>query len=109
MPIKTKSVQDGITSRTYTEIELSEPVTPDELAAVRRGFKRVNDSFSFEVVCAALNLETEYVRTGLLQWKANELRRASQGRPSLYRPPVRRVNGRRHRITGPREYYKKSA
>lgn len=67
------------------------------------------DSFSFETVCAALDIEAEYIRNGLLQWKANELRGALQGRPSLYRAPVRRVNGRRHRITGPREYYKKSA
>jgi len=67
------------------------------------------DSFSFEVVCAALDIDPEYIRNGLLQWKANELRSARQGGPSLYRSPVRRVNGRRHRITGPREYYKKSA
>jgi hypothetical protein len=32
-----------------------------------------------------------------------------QGEPSVYRFPFRRVNGRRHSITGPREYYKKSA
>jgi hypothetical protein len=67
------------------------------------------DSFSFEGVCAALDIEPAYIRRGLARWKAAELRRVHQGGPSLYRPPVRRVNGRRHRITGPREYYKKSA
>jgi hypothetical protein len=66
-------------------------------------------SFSFEEVCAALDLEPEYLRAGLARWKEAELRRVRLGQPSLYRPPVRRVSGRRHRITGPREYYRKSA
>lgn len=65
--------------------------------------------FSFENVCAALNLEPEYLRTGMDRWKAAELNRISQGKPTLYRFPFRRVNGRRHSITGPREYLKKSA
>ena len=64
--------------------------------------------FSFENVCAALDLEPEYLRTGMARWKATELNRARQGKPTLYRFPFRRVNGRRHSITGPREY-KKSA
>jgi hypothetical protein len=70
---------------------------------------RDEDSFSFEEVCAALDIEPEYVRQGLARWKAAELRQVRQGGSSLYRAPVRRVNGRRHRITGPREYYRKSA
>jgi hypothetical protein len=65
--------------------------------------------FSFENVCAALNLEPEYLRTGMERWKASELLRIRQGKPTLYRFPFRRVNGRRHSITGPREYLKKSA
>lgn len=67
------------------------------------------DSFSFEGVCAALDIEPEYVRQGLARWKVAELRQIRHGGVSLYRAPVRRVNGRRHRITGPREYYRKSA
>jgi hypothetical protein len=43
------------------------------------------------------------------RWKAAELSRIRQGKPTLYRFPFRRVNGRRHSITGPREYLKKSA
>jgi len=38
-----------------------------------------------------------------------ERRKAQQGRSTVYRFPFRRVNGKRHSITGPREYLKKSA
>lgn len=65
--------------------------------------------FSFENVCAALELEPEYLRNGMARWKEAETNRIRQGQPTLYRFPFRRVNGRRHSITGPREYYKKSA
>jgi hypothetical protein len=65
--------------------------------------------FSFENICAALNLECEYVRAGMVRWKAAERRRAGIGQSAVYRFPFRRVNGRRHSITGPREYLKKSA
>ena len=65
--------------------------------------------FSFENVCAALDIEPEYLRTGMARWKAGEMRKSSVGQASVYRFPFRRVNGRRHSITGPREYLKKSA
>ena len=65
--------------------------------------------FSFENICAALDLEPEYLRAGMARWKEAELRRARIGKPVVYRFPFRRVNGRRHSITGPREYLKKSA
>jgi hypothetical protein len=65
--------------------------------------------FSFENVCAALDIEAEYLRNGMLRWKDAEVRKTSVGQASLYRFPFRRVNGRRHSITGPREYLKKSA
>ena len=65
--------------------------------------------FSFENVCAALDLEPEYLRAGMNRWKNAELSRIHQGEPTMYRFPFRRVNGRRHSITGPREYLKKSA
>jgi hypothetical protein len=65
--------------------------------------------FSFANVCAALDLEPEYLRAGMERWKAAEMNRVRQGQPTVYRFPFRRVNGRRHSITGPREYYKKSA
>ena len=65
--------------------------------------------FSFDNICAALDLEPEYLRTGMQRWKEAERRNARVSEPTVYRFPFRRVNGRRHSITGPREYFKKSA
>jgi hypothetical protein len=65
--------------------------------------------FSFDNVCAGLDLDAEYLRAGMTRWKDAERRKARQGGPTVYRFPFRRVNGRRHSITGPREYLKKSA
>ena len=65
--------------------------------------------FSFDNICAALDLEADYLRTGMNRWKDAERRKARQGSSTVYRFPFRRVNGRRHSITGPREYLKKSA
>lgn len=65
--------------------------------------------FSFENICQALELESDSVREGLRRWKHRELSLASSQRKRVYRFPFRRVNGRRHSITGPREYYRKSA
>jgi hypothetical protein len=65
--------------------------------------------FSFRNICEALDLEPEYLRSGMERWKASEGSRAGKGAPTVYRFPFRRVNGRRHSITGPREYLKKSA
>jgi hypothetical protein len=65
--------------------------------------------FSFDNICAALDLDPEYLRTGLQRWKAAQTRKQHGGGPTVYRFPFRRVNGRRHSISGPREYLKKSA
>lgn len=65
--------------------------------------------FSFLNICQALDLEPEYLRTGMTRWKESEVTRVAKGAQTLYRFPFRRVNGRRHSITGPREYLKKSA
>jgi hypothetical protein len=65
--------------------------------------------FSFDNICAALDLDAEYLRAGMNRWKEAEHRKARVGNPTVYRFPFRRVNGRRHSITGPREYLKKSA
>ena len=65
--------------------------------------------FSFANICAALDLDPEYIRTGMTRWRENERRKAERGGPTVYRFPFRRVNGRRHSITGPREYLRKSA
>ncbi len=65
--------------------------------------------FSFENICTALRLEPAYLRLGLARWKEAEIHRRDSGEPTVYRFPFRRVNGRRHSITGPREYLRKSA
>ena len=65
--------------------------------------------FSFDNICAALDLDPQYLRTGLERWKSAQTRKQHAGGPTVYRFPFRRVNGRRHSITGPREYLKKSA
>lgn len=65
--------------------------------------------FSFANVCAALDLDADYLRAGMTRWKEAERRKAQHGKPTVYRFPFRRVNGKRHSITGPREYLKKSA
>ncbi len=68
-----------------------------------------NWPFSFDNICDALELDATYLRAGMRRWKETERRKAQQGTPTVYRFPVRRVNGKRHSITGPREYLKKSA
>jgi hypothetical protein len=65
--------------------------------------------FSFANICDALDLDPEYLRAGMARWKEIERRKAERGGPTVYRFPFRRVNGRRHSITGPREYLRKSA
>lgn len=65
--------------------------------------------FSFRNICAALDIEPDYLRTGMARWKEAERHRARSGKSAVYRFPFRRVNGRRHSITGPREYLKKIA
>jgi hypothetical protein len=61
--------------------------------------------FSFENICDALDIEPEFLRNGMTRWKAQQTESGS----SVYRFPFRRVNGRRHSISGPREYLRKSA
>jgi hypothetical protein len=65
--------------------------------------------FSFENICAALDLDAQYLRAGMDRWKEAERRKRQSGGTGVYKFPFRRVNGRRHSITGPREYYRKSA
>lgn len=55
--------------------------------------------FSFENICGALQLDPECVRAGLRRWRHREqARRRLEGRQ--YRSPFRRVNGRRHSVSG---------
>lgn len=64
--------------------------------------------FSFENICAALDIEPDFLRSGLMRWKERHADATENG-TAIYRFPFRRVNGRRHSITGPREYLRKSA
>ena len=55
--------------------------------------------FGFETICQALNLEPAYIRGGLARWRdAQRAEVASSAK--VVRFPFRRVNGRRHSITG---------
>jgi hypothetical protein len=55
--------------------------------------------FTFESICEALGLEPEYIRRGLRQWQTAHVRRGLES-AKVVRFPFRRVNGRRHSITG---------
>jgi hypothetical protein len=55
--------------------------------------------FTFVNICEALGLEPHYVRRGLSLWRDRQ-RSAAGGSSNVVRFPFRRVNGRRHSITG---------
>ena len=71
----------------------------------RRLFKEVEEwfastdetwPFSFQNICAALNLDADYLRLGLRRWKARQP--AQQQRPAPI-TPARQVNDRRHTLS----------
>lgn len=55
--------------------------------------------FSFVRICQALALESEYVRVGLRRWRERQAAPSDETSVVL-RFPFRRVNGRRHSVTG---------
>jgi hypothetical protein len=55
--------------------------------------------FAFENICQALSLEPVYLRRGLARWRELQLR-FPESSAKVVRFPFRRVNGRRHSITG---------
>ena len=55
--------------------------------------------FSFVSICQGLGLEPEYIRRGLRRWH-DEQRLLGDASGKVVRFPFRRVNGRRHSITG---------
>ena len=55
--------------------------------------------FSFVNVCQALGLEPRYLRAGLRRWRERQHTLGLRA-PNVVRFPFRRVNGRRHSITG---------
>jgi len=57
--------------------------------------------FSFASICQALDMEPEFLRNGLRNWRTRAQREGMMGQ--VYRFPFRRVNGRRHSINAKRE------
>lgn len=57
--------------------------------------------FSFASICQALDMEPDYLRRGLANWRSKTQREGTMGQ--VYRFPFRRVNGRRHSINAKRE------
>ena len=57
--------------------------------------------FSFENICAALNIEADYLRTGLFNWKTVHLAQynENQERKIIFHSPFRRISGRRHTLS----------
>jgi hypothetical protein len=55
--------------------------------------------FGFEKICEALGLEPAYIRSGLARWRAAQQAESSSS-AKVVRFPFRRVNGRRHSVTG---------
>jgi hypothetical protein len=55
--------------------------------------------FAFETICQALGLEPAYIRGGLGRWRDSQ-RSDEPSSAKVVRFPFRRVNGRRHSITG---------
>ena len=60
--------------------------------------------FSFASICEALDMEPEYLRRGLRNWRDRTASQNVSGQ--VYRFPFRRVNGRRHSINAKRERHK---
>ena len=58
--------------------------------------------FSFENICTALDIEADYMRSGLRRWKGSLLAQRSQQEPALGHSPFRRVSGRRHTLSAGR-------
>lgn len=55
--------------------------------------------FSFENICASLDIEADYLRSGLAEWKKTQLAHyRTQGEP-VVRSPLRRMSGRRHALS----------
>ncbi len=55
--------------------------------------------FSFENICASLDIEADYLRGGLAGWKNTQMAHyRTQGEP-VARSPLRRMSGRRHALS----------
>jgi hypothetical protein len=61
-----------------------------------------NWPFSFENICAALDIEANYLRFGLRRWKESLLAQHSRPVVGAAHSPFRRVSGRRHALSAGR-------
>jgi len=59
----------------------------------------MDSPFAFENICQALGLEASFLRGGLWRWRDAQ-RGPAPVSAKIVRFPFRRVNGRRHSITG---------
>jgi len=68
-------------------------------AETERWFAATDTSwpFSFVVICQALGLDPEYIRSGLRRWRV--VREAHRATPYPLPVRMRRVSGSRHRVT----------
>jgi hypothetical protein len=55
--------------------------------------------FAFTSICQALGFDPEYLRRGLARWRDQQVAQGEEA-ARIVRFPFRRVNGRRHSITG---------
>jgi len=55
--------------------------------------------FSFENICAALDIEAEYLRGGISRWKGELQARHAEPSTLTALSPFRRVSGRRHALS----------
>jgi len=58
--------------------------------------------FSFENICAALDIEPGYLRIGLKRWKGALLDQRQRQESAVSHSPFRRVSGRRHSLSAGR-------
>ncbi len=65
--------------------------------------------FSFENICAALDIEADYLRTGLKRWKGTLLAQCKLQDSAVSHSPFRRVSGRRHSLSTGRSAFSRSA
>ena len=65
--------------------------------------------FSFENICAALDIEADYLRTGLKRWKGILLAQCKRQDSAVSHSPFRRVSGRRHSLSAGRSAFSRSA
>lgn len=99
-------LEDAIASfqRAFIQPKIEEPVVEEIEDYDVEAWLESDDMswpFSFASICQALDMEPEYLRSGLRDWRSRAQRDGMKGQ--VYRFPFRRVNGRRHSINAKRE------